>query len=405
MKKTLLLFLLCFPLCLTAQDDSKYLAGAVPVVDGKVVFTKTIDVPGASKNAVFGRIIEWAKKRFVTDDTQKGRVLYSDETKGDIACYGEEYLTFNQSALSIDRTLVTYQTIITTEDGRCNLKVTAIHYRYNVSTKNEPERYSAEEIITDKYTLNKAKDKIYKKIGKFRIFTIDMVEKIFDDATAALGVGQPTATTAQTTYATVAKPAAPATPSTPAPQRTANIPTLTDTPMTASPAIMAGYRRIAPDKIPGNVIKLISEDWMLITAGNDSQYNTMTASWGGLGELYNKPVSICFIRPSRYTYEFMERGDYYTLSFYTEAYRDALNYCGTHSGRDGDKAAATGLTPITTPFGAKAFGEAWLILECKKTLAQSLIPEALNDPELKKEWTGQSMHKMYIGEIVNVWVK
>ena len=101
----------------------------------------------------------------------------------------------------------------------------------------------------------------------------------------------------------------------------------------------------------------------------------------------------------------MESGDTYTLSFYTEAYRDALNYCGHNSGKDADKVKAAGLTPITTPSGAKAFSEAWLILECKKLVSQSLIPEALADPALKTQWSGKPMHKMYIGEIINVWVK
>ena len=144
---------------------------------------------------------------------------------------------------------------------------------------------------------------------------------------------------------------------------------------------------------------------MLITAGNDAQYNMMTASWGGLGHMYNKPVAFCFINPTRYTYQLMENNDTYTLSFYTETYRDILNYCGTNSGRDKDKVKEAGLTPITTPSGSKAFSEAWMIIECRKMISQTINIDGISDPELRKQWAGKAMHKMFIGEILNVWVK
>ena len=85
---------------------------------------------------------------------------------------------------------------------------------------------------------------------------------------------------------------------------------------------------------------------MLITAGNDQQFNPMTASWGGLGNLYNKPVTFCFINPARYTYDIMDKGDTYTLTFYTETYREALNYCGHNSGKDKDKVKAVSYTHL-----------------------------------------------------------
>jgi flavin reductase (DIM6/NTAB) family NADH-FMN oxidoreductase RutF len=168
---------------------------------------------------------------------------------------------------------------------------------------------------------------------------------------------------------------------------------------------MSGYKKIAPDKIPGNIVKMLSEDWMLITAGDKDKFNMMTASWGGLGFLYEKPVAFCFINPTRYTYQLMENKDTYTLTFYTEAYRDALKYCGSKSGKDTDKVKGSGLTPITTPSGSKAFSQAWLIIECRKMVAQSLQAESISDKSLKENWTGKQMHKMYIGEIINVWVK
>ena len=130
----------------------------------------------------------------------------------------------------------------------------------------------------------------------------------------------------------------------------------------------------------------------------------MTASWGGLGHLYNKPVAFCFINPTRHTIKYMDNSDTYTLSFYTETYRDVLNYCGSHSGKDTDKVAGSGLTPLTTPTGSKAFSEAWMIIECRKMVAQPFNPEAIFNPEAKDKW-GKTPHKMFIGEIINVWVK
>ena len=149
---------------------------------------------------------------------------------------------------------------------------------------------------------------------------------------------------------------------------------------------------------------MLSENWMLITAGNDNQFNMMTASWGGLGHVYNKPVAFCYINPTRHTFRLMENHDTYTLSFYTETYRDALQYCGSHSGQNEDKVKGSGLTPITTPSGSKAFSEAWMIIECRKLVAQPFTPEAIYNSADKAKW-GKDLHKMYIGEILNVWVK
>ena len=111
------------------------------------------------------------------------------------------------------------------------------------------------------------------------------------------------------------------------------------------------------------------------------------------------------ISPARYTYDLMDNGDTYTLTFYTETYREALNYCGHNSGKDADKVKGAGLTPVTTPSGSKAFSEAWMIIECRKMISQTINIDGISDPELKKQWSGKAMHKMFIGEILNVWVK
>lgn len=390
--KRLLFLLFCIPVLSQAQNNAKYLAGAVPESDGKVIFSRTIEVPQLSQEQIYNRLFTWAQQTFITDKNQKGRLLFANKEKGEIACWGEEYLVFSSSALSLDRTLINYQMVLEITPGKCDAKIYAIRYSYNVSTQNEPEKYKAEELITDKYALNKDKDKLVRKIAKFRIRTVDLFEKRFTELENALGLNaiesQPTVPPAREIA------------------RTAEAPhNATSIPASASGETLQGFRRIDPDKIPGNIIKMLSQDWMLITAGNETRPNMMTASWGGLGFLYNKPIAFCFINPARYTYQLMETGDTYTLTFYTEAYREALNYCGHHSGRDTDKVQASGLTLLSLPSGAPAFQEAWLIIECRKLLSQSLIPEAISDPKVKAEWTGKPMHKMYIGEILHVWIK
>ena len=115
-----------------------------------------------------------------------------------------------------------------------------------------------------------------------------------------------------------------------------------------------------------DALNLIGKQWMLVTAGTSEKFNTMTASWGGLGWLWNKPVAFVFIRPERYTHGFIEASDCMTLSFYGEEYREALKICGTKSGRDSDKVAATGLTPEELESGNMTFGEARLTRDCRK---------------------------------------
>ncbi len=163
---------------------------------------------------------------------------------------------------------------------------------------------------------------------------------------------------------------------------------------------MSAFVPIKPEDIRDNVFKLIGSDWMLITAGTRDFFNMMTASWGGLGVLWNKNIAICFIRPQRYTYDFMERSEHFTLSFFGEAYREALNLCGSKSGRQVDKAAATGLTAVVGETGAVYFAEARLVLECRKIYFQDLDPTHFLDLSIHKNYPSRDYHRMYLGEIV-----
>jgi flavin reductase (DIM6/NTAB) family NADH-FMN oxidoreductase RutF len=129
-------------------------------------------------------------------------------------------------------------------------------------------------------------------------------------------------------------------------------------------------------------------------------YNSMTASWGGFGVLWNKKVCFCVIRPHRYTYSFIERSDNFTLSFFEESQRCILNYCGSKSGRDVNKTRETGLTPLAGETGAVYFKEARLVIECRKIYFQDIDPTHFLDVEIEENYPKKDYHRMYIGEIV-----
>lgn len=167
---------------------------------------------------------------------------------------------------------------------------------------------------------------------------------------------------------------------------------------------MTVFNEIKPAEIRDNIFDLIGRQWMLITAGNEKSFNTMTASWGGAGVLWGKPVAFSFVRPQRYTYEFLEKSDRYTLSFYDERYRDALNFCGSHSGRSCDKVKEAGLTPVIDN-GAVYFDEAKLVLICRKLYIQDITPECFIDKNIAATYKGVDYHRVYVGEIEKVLAK
>lgn len=165
------------------------------------------------------------------------------------------------------------------------------------------------------------------------------------------------------------------------------------------------FVEITPNEITESPFKLIGKDWALVTAGGESKFNTMTVSWGGVGIMWGKPVAFTFIRPQRYTIEFIEKEDCFTMSFFDEKYRDVLSFCGSKSGRDYDKVKETGLTPAFTDDGIPYFEEAKLVLVCKKMYAQFLNDESVIADDEVKKWYNDDYHKMYISEIKKVLIK
>ena len=156
-----------------------------------------------------------------------------------------------------------------------------------------------------------------------------------------------------------------------------------------------------------NAFDLIGKEWMLVTAGSKEKFNTMTASWGGIGWLWNRPVAFVFIRPERYTHDFIERESRLTLSFYKEEYRSILQLCGTKSGRDVDKVKETGLKPVALESGAMTFEQARLTLDCRKLFKSSMAEANFIDKSILAKWYGPqpggSLHDVYVVEIEDVY--
>ena len=143
--------------------------------------------------------------------------------------------------------------------------------------------------------------------------------------------------------------------------------------------------------------------WFLLTAGSDTDFNSMTVAWGSIGTMWNRPFVQIVVRPARYTYEFLEKYDTFSLCAFSMEYRQPLQLLGTKSGRDSNKIKESGLTvmlgdKIATP----GYDEAELILECRKIYYQDFQPDNFLDPKIERNYPAKDYHRIYFGEIVNV---
>ncbi len=161
------------------------------------------------------------------------------------------------------------------------------------------------------------------------------------------------------------------------------------------------FKEIKPTEIDGNLINAIKDEWMLISAGDKKGYNMMTASWGFVGEMWGNDSAIAMIRPQRYTMEFVEKSDYFTLSFYGDN-KDIHKICGSKSGRDVNKTKLTGLNPVFTEKSVY-FKEARLVLICKKQYLAPLEEKNFTDTEPLK-WYDNDFHYMVVGKIEKVLI-
>ena len=155
-----------------------------------------------------------------------------------------------------------------------------------------------------------------------------------------------------------------------------------------------------------DIFKLFDDYWALVTAGKPEDYNTMTISWGSLGTIWaprgnGRQIATIYIKPSRYTFNYLEKSDYYTISFFPEEKRKDLAYLGSHSGRDEDKLAATSLTPMEKAHGTMGFAEASLTLVCHKLYSDGFKKENIPADIVAAYYDGEDPHHFYIGEIVD----
>ena len=171
------------------------------------------------------------------------------------------------------------------------------------------------------------------------------------------------------------------------------------------------FEQIDVKDIPEDVFKLISEDFVVLTAGNPSHYNSMVAGWGGWGVLFSKPAAFLCLRANRYTLELMRKEQTYTMAFFNDEFRADIMQFGMSTGRDNDaKMRNTKLTAIHTPAGNMAFEEAKLILELNLVSVTTVSPDDFYFEENRKFIVDAhaevgEYHKLVFGEITHVWVR
>ncbi|MDL2295190.1 flavin reductase [Ruminococcaceae bacterium OttesenSCG-928-D13] len=168
------------------------------------------------------------------------------------------------------------------------------------------------------------------------------------------------------------------------------------------------FKTVNPGELKDNFFERIGTDWMLVCAGTPDNCNAMTASWGQVGVLWNKPVATCFVRPQRHTYGFVEAQARYSLSFFAPGEkRQELGLMGSKSGRDGDKIAEAGLTVAGFgPENVPGFESAALVLVCRKLYRQDMTGDSFVEPGLvQTHYPKGDFHRVYVGEIEAVFTR
>ena len=337
-----LFFLLAFlPLFVIAQDDAKYLEGAVPVENGKVVFRKVINIPSFSKDKVFNTSLNWAKERF---NKENCRVVFENPQEGEIAAVGNEYIVFASTVLSLDRARMNYQVLIFNEDNTCKIEVKNIRYEYDVAYQREPEKYIAEDWITDEQGLHRGK--LSRISGKFRKATIDFVDEIFTNLTNAFGqqamANQSSVGISKDINATTAIKEEP---------KTYSVPTTEATINTIAPK---GFTKMDIAQIPSVMKQLLAKSDVRFKA-NNKEITDNSYEWKGLSTLFGKNIASISVDANSAFCKEVKEGDTYTIQFSEK------------------------------PF---AQDSVWMIIECKKQG---------NTPDGNKQTV--------IGEVLNIWVK
>lgn len=324
--KRFLLVLLLIPALLHAQSD-KYMAGAVPEVDGKVVFTRELNVSGFSGEQIYNALLDWSHKTFTENSS---RILYTDAQRGVIAAQGEEVMII-KIGLFPGKVKAMYMLTINSSDGKCTLTTSRIRYKNNPSSKDGEEIITAEEYITDKYALNKTKTKIFRGTGDYRSNTIDIVDRIAAEAQNAVysynNVAQ------QPVYAQAVQQPVPQQSVQQTQQTQPQQQTQQTQPQKAvaakidAPADFSteGMKSISPVEIPENIRNLVAEKGLYITSVGGRKLNNAIAGKGALDISSGKASSMFSLTSNTDNILFlMEMTDSYTLVLLGENNKPAL---------------------------------------------------------------------------------
>ena len=348
--KQILLFTLFIPALLWANDDSKYLAGAVPVENGKVVFKKEINAPSFSKDEVYNKMLSWANEFFTEKDS---RVVYTEQATGEIAVIGETDLIFQKNALSLDRCEMDYRVTIKCEDKKSTVSITGIRYTYDVSYQKEPEKYTAEEWITDKYSLNKAKTKLNRGNGKFRRKTVDFVDDLANSASMTFGVQTISQASVQSVNQTQPQTVEQPTTNVEMTQTQKPVTIPATTPVVSTP-VRERYIAFAADKVPSTIIDMLPNSDLQIVKTDQPETKETSVTWKGIGNILGKTITSTTIQANSPVYQKIGNNGTYSLLFFKKG--ETQN--------------------------------AWLIIDC-----------------IKQGETTEGEQKTLMGEILKVWMK
>ena len=374
-----LLILLCAIISVLAyaQEDAKYLIGAVPEINGKVVFSKSISVKNPISDAdLFNLMDKWANDNY--DGSSQGdvtnRILLSNPDEKDIACQGEKFLVFKRSSFVLDQSKMIYRLVLDIENGKCNATVRYIKYAYSDSKT----LLAAEDMITDGIALNKKGDKLNRYYDKFRRQTVDSINSIFNSIDKYLNGTVTTGAVSSAASTPVLSEVKPD-----------NVPLAGVAKDALAGASFVGFKKVDTGKIPAS----LQGSKALIFSGALNTPYVVPVLWGGVTSLMDRLVALSSVNTAQYKDGVPDSAGTYTISFYTEVYADALKEFENAKGNVNDKIKASGLTPVIAPSGTPVFSEAWMVIECKKAgVMPSSDPKAASD-------------KTYLGEILNVWIK
>lgn len=352
------------------NNDSKYLTGAVPELNGKVVFTKEFNIPNMSQDEIYERLLSWLDNRLKKNENNS-RILYFNKEKGQIVGTGDEWIVFSSSALSLDRTRILYQPSITCLPAKCTIEVSKIRFIY----REGEEKYTAEEWITDKYALNKSKTKLVRGLAKWRRKTVDFMDNFFMEAAEALSAiespNEQSKTPSKDSIKTNATSYANSGPT----LITSRKEVITNNASSSNIAIQkkdevaikstnkatngevqpgastsSKYKEVPPMELSADAIQTNAGKLVIVIGNDPFNMTMMTANSGGsLGKMNGKPVIFTILSPDQ-AYGQLESAETYNVRFYPN---------GSH--------------------------EPSLILECKKLPAPT---------------TAEGMPRTYIGEII-----